>query len=225
MNTRINLAKHIVKGFACMHDAPFDEGFISIKISRSFIENEIDVEETGNQSHSPSFFISLSPKMNRYPIVVSLVPQLECRGITPSVITLSILINCFCHLSLMDSAFSVLAKIIKLGHELNVITLTTLLKGFCINGMVGHTRAAMGLLQKLDREPVKLDAVMYSAVIDALCKGGLVTEAKNLFDKMIERGISPDVVSYTSLIHGFFCLSQLEDATRLLDEMVQKTLS
>ncbi|XLS82230.1 hypothetical protein HN51_048061 [Arachis hypogaea] len=49
---------------------------------------------------------------------------------------LSILINCFCHLGLIDSAFSALSKIIKLGHDLNVITLTTLMKEFRINNKV-----------------------------------------------------------------------------------------
>ncbi|KAL4394685.1 hypothetical protein AHAS_Ahas02G0176700 [Arachis hypogaea] len=44
---------------------------------------------------------------------------MDSRGITPSLVTLSILINCFCHLGLMDSAFSALSKIIKLGHDLN----------------------------------------------------------------------------------------------------------
>ena len=42
-------------------------------------------------------------------------------------------------------------------------------------------------------------------LVDALCKEGMLIEAKFLFDKMIQRGIEPDIVSYNSLIDGY-CL-------------------
>ncbi|XLS82317.1 hypothetical protein HN51_048148 [Arachis hypogaea] len=75
-------------------------------------------------------------KIKQYSTAVSLFAQMDFRGITPEYFTLCILINCFCHLGLMDSAFSVLAKIIKLGHQLDVVALNTLMKGFCINKKV-----------------------------------------------------------------------------------------
>ncbi|MED6216413.1 hypothetical protein PIB30_007391 [Stylosanthes scabra] len=56
---------------------------------------------------------------------------------------------------------------------------------------------------RLDKQFVKPNGVMYSTVIDGLCKDGFVTEAKNLFSKMIARGISRDIVSYSSLFMVF----------------------
>ena len=75
-------------------------------------------------------------KMKHYDTAISLFAQMEFRGITPSLVTSSILINCFCHLGQMGSGFSILGKIIKRGYDLDVITSTTLMKGFCINGEV-----------------------------------------------------------------------------------------
>ncbi|MED6132798.1 hypothetical protein PIB30_022110 [Stylosanthes scabra] len=131
-------------------------------------------------------------KTDQYRIVVSLVPQLECRGITPSVITLSILINCFCHLSLMDSAFSVLAKITKLGHELNVITLTTLLKGFCINGMVME---ALEFHNKARSLGFQFDKISYGTLINGLCKAGRTNAAIELLQKLDRDPVKPDAVN------------------------------
>ncbi|KAL4338062.1 hypothetical protein AHAS_Ahas12G0172600 [Arachis hypogaea] len=59
-------------------------------------------------------------KIKQYSTAVSLFAQMDFRGITPEYFTLCILINCFCHLGLMDSAFSVLAKIIKLDIMQNI---------------------------------------------------------------------------------------------------------
>lgn len=53
-------------------------------------------------------------KMKHYRTAVSLSQRLEFRGIEPpNIVTLSILINCFCHLGQMNFAFSVLGKILK----------------------------------------------------------------------------------------------------------------
>ncbi|KAL4337961.1 hypothetical protein AHAS_Ahas12G0162500 [Arachis hypogaea] len=62
-------------------------------------------------------------KMKQYNTAVSLVSMLEFKGITPSIVTMNILINCSCHLDQTDSAFSALAKIIKWAHRFCVITL------------------------------------------------------------------------------------------------------
>ena len=44
--------------------------------------------------------------------------------------------------------------------------------------------------------------VTYCALIDGLCKLGLVKEAVNHFRRMTDIGLQPNVVVYTSLIDG-----------------------
>ena len=77
--------------------------------------------------------------------------------------------------------------------------------------------AAIELLQKLERQSINPNIVMYTIVmyttiIDRLCKEGLVTEVGSLFSKMTSLGILADFVSYNSLIHGFCCMCQLKQA-------------
>jgi len=47
--------------------------------------------------------------------VISLIKEMEMSGIAPDVCSLSVLTNCFCHLSQVDFGFSILARILKLG--------------------------------------------------------------------------------------------------------------
>ncbi|MED6227505.1 hypothetical protein PIB30_114217, partial [Stylosanthes scabra] len=94
-----------------------------------------------NKPHLPSLIqfnniLGSLVQLKQYPTAVSLFAQMDFRAITPDLCTLNILINCFCHLGLMDSAFSALTKIIKFGHQFDVITLTTLMKGFCMDNKV-----------------------------------------------------------------------------------------
>jgi hypothetical protein len=71
-------------------------------------------------------------KSNHYYTVVSLHHQMEFNGIASDLVTSSILINCFSQLGLNSLSFSVFANILKMGYEPNAITLTTLIKGYCL---------------------------------------------------------------------------------------------
>ncbi|KAI4357110.1 hypothetical protein L6164_001079 [Bauhinia variegata] len=73
-------------------------------------------------------------RMKHHPTAISLYRQMEFKGIRPSKIIWSNLTNCYCHVGQMGFTFSILGKIMKSGYEPNAITLTTLMKGLCING-------------------------------------------------------------------------------------------
>ncbi|KAL2577451.1 hypothetical protein AAZV13_16G134500 [Glycine max] len=55
-------------------------------------------------------------KLKYYLTVISLSKQMDVKGIEQNLVTLSILINCFCHLGQMAFSFSLLGKILKLGY-------------------------------------------------------------------------------------------------------------
>ncbi|XP_028782841.1 pentatricopeptide repeat-containing protein At1g12775, mitochondrial-like [Neltuma alba] len=183
-------------------------------------------------------------KLKHHRIVFSLLAQAESKGFVPSLVTLNILINCYCHVGRMDFAFFALGKISKMG-------LTTLIKGLCINNDVGkaldfhdqpiargfqldvvsygtlviglckaeNTRTAVILFQKMVRGPVKPNLVMYNTLIDGFFKEGLVAEAFDLFHQTIHHGISPSVVTYNSTMPGFGVMDQLPEAVRLFNQM------
>lgn len=57
------------------------------------------------------------------------------------------------------------------------------------------------------------------AMLDGLCKDGLVQEAMKLFGLMREKGTIPEVVIYTAVVDGFCKAQKLDDAIRIFRKM------
>ena len=68
-------------------------------------------------------------KMKQYQTVISLSRRMELFGISHNIYSISVLINSFCRLNRVVFGYSLVGKIIKLGFEPDIITLTTLLTG------------------------------------------------------------------------------------------------
>jgi len=78
-------------------------------------------------------------KSNRdYRKVISLYNQMEVGGVKPDIMSMNILINYFSNLHQMKLASSIFGRILKIDYELTVVTLNTMLRGFCINNEVGN---------------------------------------------------------------------------------------
>lgn len=57
------------------------------------------------------------------------------------------------------------------------------------------------------------------AMLDGLCKDGLVQDAMKLFAKMRERGTIPEVVVYTAVVEAFCKSGKPDDAVRIFRKM------
>ncbi|XP_073118325.1 uncharacterized protein [Elaeis guineensis] len=57
------------------------------------------------------------------------------------------------------------------------------------------------------------------AMLDGLCKDGLVQEAMKLFGLMREKGTIPEVVIYTAVVEGFCKAAKFDDAKRIFKKM------
>lgn len=57
------------------------------------------------------------------------------------------------------------------------------------------------------------------AMLDGLCKSGLVQEAMKLFGLMREKGSIPEVVVYTAVVEAFCKARKLDDAVRIFKKM------
>ncbi|PNX90464.1 pentatricopeptide repeat-containing protein, partial [Trifolium pratense] len=144
----------------------------------------------------------------------------------------------------MNFGFSILAKILKLGYQPDVITLTTLIKvsyGTLIDELckIGETRAALQVLRRIEGKlakpnvvlrKLKGDVYIFSILLDALCKEGNVKQAKNvlavmmqqamnLFKEMQSKKLIPNTVTYSSLIDGLCKSGRISHAWELLEEM------
>ncbi|KAF2314599.1 hypothetical protein GH714_027867 [Hevea brasiliensis] len=63
------------------------------------------------------------------------------------------------------------------------------------------------------------------AMLDGLCKDGLVQEAMKLFGLMREKGTMPDVVVYTAVVDGFCKAHKLDDAKRIFRKMLDNGIA
>jgi pentatricopeptide repeat protein len=123
-------------------------------------------------------------RMKHHSTVISLIKELELSRIVPNVYIMSILINCFCHLSRVDFGFSILTRILILGFELDCIILRTLIKGLCIQDKIVEAVKLVNKIKKIGYQP---DIVTYGTIVNCLCKIGKTKEAIGWFRKMDER--------------------------------------
>lgn len=63
------------------------------------------------------------------------------------------------------------------------------------------------------------------AMLDGLCKDGLVQEAMKLFGLMREKGTIPEVVIYTAVVDGFCKAHKFDDAKRIFRKMQTNGIS
>lgn len=57
------------------------------------------------------------------------------------------------------------------------------------------------------------------AMLDGLCKDGLMQEAMNIFSLMREKGTMPEVIIYTAVVEGFCQVQKFDDAKRIFKKM------
>ncbi|XP_013696425.2 pentatricopeptide repeat-containing protein At4g38150-like [Brassica napus] len=63
------------------------------------------------------------------------------------------------------------------------------------------------------------------AMLDGLCKDGLVQEAMKLFGSMRDKGTIPEVVIYTAVVEGFCKAHRIDDAKRIFRKMQSSGIS
>lgn len=75
-------------------------------------------------------------RLKCYMDVFSLYRKMGFLGIQPDLYTLSILMNCCCHMRNVDSGFGVFGGILKRGFKVDSVTVPKLVKGLCAEGKV-----------------------------------------------------------------------------------------
>ncbi|BAT97754.1 hypothetical protein VIGAN_09129000 [Vigna angularis var. angularis] len=127
-----------------------------------------------HKRHVPPIFefgkiLGFLVRMKRYPTAISLIKEMELKGILCDHANLNLLINCFCHLDKLAFAFSVFAKILKRGYHPDAITLNTLMRGLCDKGEV---KEAFNLHDKVIALGFRFNHITYAILINGLSKIG-----------------------------------------------------
>uniref|UniRef100_A0A2N9EWW0 Pentacotripeptide-repeat region of PRORP domain-containing protein n=1 Tax=Fagus sylvatica TaxID=28930 RepID=A0A2N9EWW0_FAGSY len=100
----------------------------------------------------------------------------------------------------------------------DMITYVTMIKGFC---NVGRLEDACGLVKFMRGHGCMPNVVVYSTLLDRVCKCGSMGRALELLGEMEKEGgdCSPNVVTYTSVIQSFCKKGQTMEALEILDRM------
>ncbi|XP_042483660.1 pentatricopeptide repeat-containing protein At1g62680, mitochondrial-like [Macadamia integrifolia] len=156
-------------------------------------------------------------KCKHYSTVISMYKNMDSLKIHTDVVTLTILLNCFCGLYRLDLGFSVFGITMKRGFDPDIVTLNTLLKGLC---MVDKIADAKELFYKILQEGYPCDEITYLIIINGLCKTGDTNEAFEMLNEMELKGkCKPSVTTYSSIIDGL-CKGRINEALNLFSDMV-----
>ncbi|XP_022641923.1 pentatricopeptide repeat-containing protein At1g12300, mitochondrial isoform X2 [Vigna radiata var. radiata] len=155
-----------------------------------------------HQRHVPPIFefgkiLGFLVRVKRYPTAISLIQQMELKGIHNNFVNLSLLINCFCHLNQLPFAFSVFVKILKRGYHPNAITLNTLMRGLCDNGEV---KEALNFHDKVVALGFRLNQFTYGILINGLSKIGETEAAIELLRKIQGPSTRPNMFLISAII-------------------------
>ncbi|MCD7449273.1 hypothetical protein HAX54_051013 [Datura stramonium] len=140
----------------------------------------------------------------------------------PSGFILTSVINSYCLMHRVDCAFSVLPIYLKNGIPFNVVTFSTLIRGFFAENKVKH---AVELFQKLAWSDIGNgsipDLYTHCTLLNGYFKYGLVEEAILLFDKL-ERKIeytNTSIEFYNVMINGLCKNGKLDKARALFEKL------
>ncbi|KAK7374003.1 hypothetical protein VNO80_07426 [Phaseolus coccineus] len=146
--------------------------------------------------------------------------------------TYKVLVEALCEVLDVDKAKKVLKLMLSKEELLNVlvfmlenqchadvITLNTVINGFCKMGSVDE--ASKVLHDMLLGKFAAPDVVTFTTLIYGMLDAARINEALDLFHKLMpENGIKPSVVTYNALLRGLFKLKRPNDALMVLDDMV-----
>lgn len=119
-------------------------------------------------------------------------------GIKPSQSTYNVLIDACARNSMMCKVPELMDGMREHGFEPNLITYSTVIKGFC---QQGDMQAALRTLEELRKRPrVKADEIVYNTLIDGCAQDGLMEPGEKLLEEMEAEGIVPSNYTLTSMV-------------------------
>ncbi|KAF2570329.1 hypothetical protein F2Q70_00002376 [Brassica cretica] len=140
------------------------------------------------------------------------VDDMEKGGLVPDEMILTTMMNGYFKSGRVKDAVKVYGEFITRGFEPDVVALTALIDGLAKSGRL-HEAVAYFCKERAND-------VMYTVVIDALCKEGDFIEVERLF----EAGLVADKFMYTCWIAGLCKQGNLVGAFKLKTKMVQEGL-
>nr|XP_023874319.1 pentatricopeptide repeat-containing protein At1g06710, mitochondrial-like [Quercus suber] len=150
----------------------------------------------------------------------TVIREMMSKGFIPDTSTYAKVIGFLCNASKVENAFLLFEEMKRNGIVPDVYIYTILI----IDRLFKDKRLdlALKVLSKMLENSCAPNVVIYTEMIDGLCKVGKTDEAYKLMLMMEEKGCYPNVVTYTAMIDGFGKVGKVEKCFELLREMGSK---
>lgn len=120
----------------------------------------------------------------------------------------------------MEKVSSLLQEMQKQGKTANLITYSTMIKGFSQRGDVHKAFAILDeMRQTTDLMP---DEIMYNTLLDACAQHGLLSEGEQIISQMLAQGISPSTYTLTVVTKLMCNARQVDRMFTLIQELSHK---
>merc|ERR1719210_1020738 len=143
--------------------------------------------------------------------------DMRARGIPCNIITFNTLLDACAKACAMNKASQLLEEMGKSDAEPDLITYSTLVKGYCAEGDVGR---AFHILDKMKRDDkFSPDEIMYNSILDGCAKQQRVDDALRMLDEMKSRGVSPSNYTLSILVKLLGNARRLPQAFQMVEDL------
>ncbi|CAN0027358.1 unnamed protein product [Scytosiphon promiscuus] len=154
--------------------------------------------------------------------VVKIYNYMQAEGISPDVITTTILVKAQVSSGDVDAGARTLIEMMKssnLKDKLDAFPFNTIIKGLM---KTLEWEKAMDLFRGMRYNNVKPNLMTFNTLIAGLNRAHVPTIALELYEEMMEMGgIAPDVYTYSSLVTAYARLGDVENAVKVLSDMAK----
>mmetsp|Transcript_113507 Transcript_113507/g.201253 ORF Transcript_113507/g.201253 Transcript_113507/m.201253 type:complete len:255 (+) Transcript_113507:1-765(+) len=102
----------------------------------------------------------------------------------------------------------------------NLITYSTIIKGYCQRGDMSAALAALEDLRKTSG--LRPDEIVFNTILEGCASAGLVAEGERLFEEMCSMGVQPSNYTLTVLVKLLGQARQATKAFEIVQEITQK---
>eukprot|EP00933_Yihiella_yeosuensis_P027618 TRINITY_DN21525_c0_g5_i1.p1 TRINITY_DN21525_c0_g5~~TRINITY_DN21525_c0_g5_i1.p1 ORF type:complete len:1036 (-),score=236.09 TRINITY_DN21525_c0_g5_i1:149-3256(-) len=140
------------------------------------------------------------------------------RGIIPSDVTLSCMLDALVSASHVDEAVS-LFKDWRSKVPPNTIIFSVLIKGYTAQG---DAAKAMAIANEMKEFGIPMNLVAFSTLINVHAKAGAVEVMESLLQQMEEEGFQPNTITYSSVVKGYCLAGNMDKALKTFATMLSK---
>merc|ERR1719356_1520053 len=143
--------------------------------------------------------------------------EMQARGIPCNTITFNTLLDACAKACAMKKASQLLEEMGQSSAEPDLITYSTLIKGFCAEGDVDR---AFHILDEMKRDgKFSPDEIMYNSILDGCAKQQRVDDALRMLDEMKSRGVSPSNYTLSILVKLLGNARRLPQAFQMVEDL------